>query len=198
MQREWRAGSLKELIRKLEAGQAIVPIVVDGEEPPQSGPIDVEFSVAIKATHPVAKSEPKVYQLRQEQKVPPPDVIRAQNEMELAASRAEAAAVRRAEGERVIIALLAALFVFAGLLAATLSGFANYNAFASTVSDPLQARVWGFAGIIAAIVSFGGFTFVYWHAANKRRFESLRALIFALIGAGASILEQRYTFAQTI
>ena len=76
----------------------------------------------------------------------------------------------------------------AGLLAAGLSGFANYQAFASTVADPLQARVWGAAGIIAAIVSFGGFTFVYWHGANRRRAESLRALVFALIGAGASIL----------
>ena len=56
------------------------------------------------------------------------------------------------------------------------------------MADPQQARVWGAAGIIAAIVSFGGFTFVYWHAANHRRAESLRALVFALIGAGASIL----------
>ena len=47
---------------------------------------------------------------------------------------------------------------------------------------------WGAAGIIAAIISFGGFTFVYWHAANKRTWESLRSLAFALVGAGASIL----------
>ena len=42
--------------------------------------------------------------------------------------------------------------------------------------------------VVAAIVSFGGFTFVYWHAANRRHWESLRSLVFALIGAGASIL----------
>ena len=49
------------------------------------------------------------------------------------------------------------------------------------------------AGIIAAIVSFGGFTFVYWHAANRRVWESLRSLVFALIlgHAAAAIWHHR-------
>lgn len=60
--------------------------------------------------------------------------------------------------------------------------------FSSTVADPVQGRIWGWAGVIAAIISFGGFTFVYWHGANRRFKEAARALLFALVGAGASIL----------
>ncbi len=95
---------------------------------------------------------------------------------------------KRGRGERLIIALVALVFVIAGLGAAALSGFANYQAFANSVDDPLQSKIWGWTGVIAAIVSFGGFTLFYWHQANKRPWESLRALLFALIGAGTSIL----------
>jgi hypothetical protein len=181
-------GSLKDLIRRLESGSALVPVVLPDEDPPPPAPIDTDYSIALKATNPVVKTEPKVYQLKPEQKLPDPEEIRAEREIRLEAVRAEQAARRRGAGERLIIALLALVFVIAGLAAAALSGFANYQAFASTVSDPLQAKVWGAAGIIASIVSFGGFTFVYWHAANRRRWESLRSLLFALIGAAASIL----------
>lgn len=182
-------GDLRDLIRKIEAGRALVPtLIVDEEDPAPPAPIDTQYTVAVKASNPVLKMPPKVYPLSPEQQLPSPEEIKAQREIRLEAIRAEKAERRRGAGERGIIALLALIFVAAGLLAAGLSGFANYQAFASTVADPLQARVWGAAGIIAAIVSFGGFTFVYWHAANRRRMESLRALIFALIGAGASIL----------
>lgn len=91
-------------------------------------------------------------------------------------------------GERIIITLLALVFLGAGLSAAALSGFANYQAFSSSVTDPLQAGIWGWTGVIAAIISFGGFTFFYWHTANKRIKEGVRALLFALAGAGTSIL----------
>lgn len=182
-------GDLRDLIRKIEAGRALVPtLIADEEEAPAPAPIDTQYSVAVKASNPVLKTPPKVYPLSPEQQLPSPEEVKAQREIRLEAIRAEKAERRRGAGERAIIVLLALVFVAAGLLAAGLSGFANYQAFASTVADPLQARVWGAAGIIAAVVSFGGFTFVYWHAANRRRMESLRALVFALIGAGASIL----------
>lgn len=95
---------------------------------------------------------------------------------------------RKGRGERLLIGSLALLFLIAGLMAASLSGFANYQAFSSSVADPLQSRIWGWTGVIAAIVSFGGFTFVYWHAANRRMKESLRAALFALAGAATSII----------
>lgn len=91
-------------------------------------------------------------------------------------------------GERLIITLLALVFLGAGLSAAALSAFANYQAFSSSVTDPLQAGIWGWTGVIAAVISFGGFTFFYWHTANKRMKEGVRALLFALAGAGTSIL----------
>ncbi len=95
---------------------------------------------------------------------------------------------RRGSGERTIITLLALIFLGAGLAAAILSGFANYQAFSGSVSDPMQARIWGWTGVIASIVSFGGFTFFYWHTANKRMKEGLRAAFFALAGAVTSII----------
>jgi hypothetical protein len=134
----------------------------------------------------VRKTPPQVYELHE--RLPSPEEIKAEREIRLEEIRTARAERRRGSGEKTIVALLALVFVIAGLMAAGLSGFANYNAFASTVADPAQAQIWGAAGIIAAIVSFGGFTFVYWHAANRRKWESLRALVFALIGAGASIL----------
>jgi hypothetical protein len=91
-------------------------------------------------------------------------------------------------GEKFIISLLALVFLTAGLSAAALSGFANYQAFSSSVADPLQARIWGWTGVIAAVISFGGFTFFYWHTANHRMKEGWRALVFALAGMGTSII----------
>ena len=90
-------------------------------------------------------------------------------------------------GERLIISSLALLFLLAGLAAAALSGFANFQAFSIGVTDPMQARVWGWSGVIASVCSFGGFTFFWWHLSGKRVGEALRALVFALAGAGTSI-----------
>ena len=90
-------------------------------------------------------------------------------------------------GERLIISVLAGIFLMAGLAAAGLSGFANFQAFSLGVSDPVQARVWGWSGVIASVCSFGGFTFFWWHMSGKRVGEALRALVFAFAGAGTSI-----------
>ncbi|MEM7493430.1 MAG: hypothetical protein AAF296_08615 [Pseudomonadota bacterium] len=89
--------------------------------------------------------------------------------------------------ERVIITLLAITFLAAGLAAAGLSGFANYQAFSAMVADPMQARIWGWAGIIASICSLGGFTFFWWHLSAKRMVEAVRVLMFALAGAATSL-----------
>lgn len=90
-------------------------------------------------------------------------------------------------GERIIMTLLASVFLLAGLAAAGLSGFANYQAFSESVSDPLQGRIWGWSGVIASVCSFGGFTFFWWHASSKRWKESARSLVFALAGAATSL-----------
>ncbi len=90
-------------------------------------------------------------------------------------------------GERIIISLLALIFLGAGLAAAALSGFANFQAFSLGVSDPGQANIWGWSGVIASVCSFGGFTFFWWHLSAHRRGEASRALVFALAGAGTSI-----------
>ena len=90
-------------------------------------------------------------------------------------------------GERIIISLLALIFLGAGLAAAALSGFANYQAFSAGVIDPVQARVWGWSGVIASVCSFGGFTFFWWHMSGHRLGEAMRSLVFALAGAGTSI-----------
>lgn len=90
-------------------------------------------------------------------------------------------------GERIIMSLLALIFLGAGLAAAGLSGFANFQAFSLGVSDPTQARIWGWSGVIASVCSFGGFTFFWWHISGGRRGEAVRALLFALAGAATSI-----------
>ena len=90
-------------------------------------------------------------------------------------------------GERIIMSLLALVFLGAGLAAAGLSGFANFQAFSLGVNDPTQARIWGWSGVIASVCSFGGFTFFWWHLSGGRRGEAVRALVFALAGAGTSI-----------
>jgi hypothetical protein len=179
-------GSFQQLVGRLQSGRALVLAPRRELEEIPAEPIDAEFSEVTTAVNPVRKTPPQVYELKQ--KLPSPEEVRAENERRIEEVRAARAERRRGAGEKAIIIVLALIFVIAGLMAAALSGFANYNAFASTVSDPAQGRVWGAAGIIAAVISFGGFTFVYWHAANKRMWESLRSLVFALIGAGASIL----------
>ena len=90
-------------------------------------------------------------------------------------------------GERIIMSLLALIFLGAGLAAASLSGFANFQAFSLGVSDPTQAKIWGWSGVIASVCSFGGFTFFWWHVSGGRRGEAARALLFALAGAATSI-----------
>lgn len=179
-------GSLHDLIRKLEAPRSLVPVPLDDTDTPPPAPVDASYSVVTRAVNPVLKTQPQVYELHE--RLPSPEEIKAEREIRLAEIRAEQAARRRGSGEKVIVAVLAVVFVIAGLMASAVTGFANYHAFSSSVSDPIESMVWGTAGIIAAIVSFGGFTFVYWHAANRRVCESLRSLVFALIGAGASIL----------
>ncbi|MFH1517985.1 MAG: hypothetical protein ABIH17_08915 [Pseudomonadota bacterium] len=122
----------------------------------------------------VLSAQSKVHHLHPDDRVPPPAPPPPRPHRNL--------------GERLIITLLALVFLGAGLSAAALSGFANYQAFSSSVTDPLQAGIWGWTGVIAAIISFGGFTFFYWHTANKRMKEGVRAPLFALAGAGTSIL----------
>ena len=119
------------------------------------------------------------------------NVIRAEF-VEEVAPRAEAPTIERSHpdrrlGERLIISVLAVIFLLAGLAAAVLSGFANFQAFRLGVSDPTQAQVWGWSGVIASVCSFGGFTFFWWHLSGKRVGEALRALVFALAGAGTSL-----------
>lgn len=190
------SGSLRDLVKQLEAlrTNALLP-ALRSETLPEARPmpapataIDAEFTEVTRAAHPVLKSEPKVLQLRPEQRLPTPEEIQAEREERLAALKAQQAEKRKGRSERLIIGALALVFLLAGLAAAGLSGFANYQAFSSTVADPMQGRIWGWAGVIAAIISFGGFTFVYWHGANRRFKEAARALIFAAVGAGASIL----------
>lgn len=104
-----------------------------------------------------------------------------------AADLADQSGPRKRYGERIIITLLALLFLGAGLAAAALSGFANYQAFSAGVTDITQARVWGWSGVIASVCSFGGFTFFWWHLSARRLGEASRSLVFALAGAGTSI-----------
>lgn len=180
-------GSFGDLLKRIESGRSLVAVrLPDEDEAPPAAPIDASYTLAVRATNPVLKTVPQVTLLTD--KLPSPEEIKAEREIRLEEIRAAQAERRRGAGEKLIVTGLALVFLIAGLMAAGLSGFANYQAFASTVTDPAQGRIWGAAGIIAAIVSFGGFTFVYWHAANRRRWESLRSLVFALIGAGASIL----------
>lgn len=117
-----------------------------------------------------------------------PDPIEAEliSETPVASSKAPSKSDGRL-GERIIMSLLALIFLGAGLAAAGLSGFANFQAFSLGVSDPTQARIWGWSGVIASVCSFGGFTFFWWHISAGRRGEAARALLFALAGAATSI-----------
>ncbi len=91
-------------------------------------------------------------------------------------------------GEKIIIAFLALVFLGVGLLAAAMSGFANFQAFAGMVDDPFQSQIWGWTGIIACVCSFGGFTFAYWHGVARRFWEAGRAMLIALAGAATSLV----------
>lgn len=104
---------------------------------------------------------------------------------------------RSSFGEHLIITLLSLVFLCAGLLAAAMSGFANYQAFGSMVDDPMQSRVWAWTGIIASVCSFGGFTLVYWHGAARRFKEAARAAVFALAGAATSLVGTQMFMANT-
>ena len=95
---------------------------------------------------------------------------------------------RRGVFEALIIILLSLVFLGAGLSAAGLSAFANYQAFSASVAEDVQGRIWGWAGVIASVCSFGGFTFFWWHVSGGRRKEGARALVFALAGAATSVL----------
>lgn len=120
-----------------------------------------------------------------EQDATPQAGAQSQPAPELGAVPAQA---RRGGGERWLIGLLALVLLGAGLAAGALSGFANYQAFSAMVDNPVQARVWGWSGVIASVVSLAGFTFVYWHAAGRRFAEAARALVFALAGAATSLV----------
>lgn len=169
-----QSGSFRDLIRALETGEGDASLDIQ----------DAEYTVApVRTSHAVVRAEPRVMLLEETHRVVSPE--------EKARQQKQAAREMRRQkhsGERLIITLLALVFLGAGLSAAVLSGFANYQAFASSVADPLQSGVWGWTGVIAAVVSFGGFTFFYWHTANKRMKEGIRALLFALAGGGTSIV----------
>ncbi|WP_300395945.1 hypothetical protein [Henriciella sp.] len=90
--------------------------------------------------------------------------------------------------EALIIILLSFIFLGAGLAAAGLSAFANYQAFSASVTEDVQGQIWGWAGVIASVCSFGGFTFFWWHVSGGRRKEGARSLAFALAGAATSVL----------
>lgn len=171
------AGSLVDFLAKAEAARALVPQRVQQIEAEiiEAAPQDATFTdgalrqVRPKENAPLVLKQIKERATPRQPPAPPPRRH------------------RRGSGERTIMMLLALMFLGAGLFAAILSGFANYQAFSGSVADPLQARIWGWAGIIASVVSFGGFTFFYWHTANKRMKEGIRAALFALAGAGTSI-----------
>lgn len=177
---------LAYLREKAEAGEwnhepyseaEIIPIDPRPEPRPRPANDDAPYEGAMAAL-PVAIAEPVHVELVEEiVQEDPPRVTRADG----------AAAASRRWGERIIISLLALVFLAAGLAAAALSGFANYQAFSAGVLDPTQARVWGWSGVIASVCSFGGFTFFWWHMSGRRLGEAMRSLVFALAGAGTSI-----------
>lgn len=143
-------------------------------------PVEADYVPALpRAVNAVARHDPKVHLLTN--RLPSPAEIAAEADR-VTAER------RRSASEKLIIASVAAIFLIAGLAAAALAGFANYQAFSSSVADPFQARIWGWTGVIAAVISFGGFTLFYWHWASRRPLEGLRALAFALIGAATSVI----------
>jgi len=136
--------------------------------------IDAEFTEVTQASRAVVLPEPKVHTLTAQQAYtppPPPPPPPPKRTM-----------------DRATTTLLALVFLIAGLGAAGRSGFANFTAFSSSVAHPLQSKIWGWTGVIASVISFGGFTFFYWHTANRRFKEGVRALPFAPAGAITSII----------
>ncbi len=144
---------------------------------PQNQPVDESVETAlveIEIPAPIATPQAEASEWVEEV-LPPPERI------------ADAPVDGGKWGERIIISLLALIFLCAGLAAAALSGFANFQAFSLGVIDPTQAQIWGWSGVIASVCSFGGFTFFWWHVSGGRRGEAARALVFALAGAGTSV-----------
>ena len=177
---------LAYLREKAEAGEwnhepyseaEIIPMDPRPEPQPRPANDDAPSERAMTSL-PVAIAEPLHVELVKEiVQEDPPRVTRADG----------ATAASGRWGERIIISLLALVFLAAGLAAAALSGFANYQACSAGVLDPTQARVWGWSGVIASVCSFGGFTFFWWHMSGRRLGEAMRSLVFALAGAGTSI-----------
>ena len=168
-----RAGELEELLSELEASSLAVQDADFDEQEPQSTEIAIPLASGVINAELVDQDSPL--------ELARSHIIKQSIPRELSASPP-----RRAESW--IITLLAVVFLIAGLAAAGLSGFANYRAFSESVADPLQSSVWGWTGVIASIISFGGFTFFYWHTANKRMKEGLRALVFAAAGVVTSVI----------
>lgn len=170
------AGDLSRLADMLEAQKGLLTVQTDVAQTRAPS-----YSPALKVKQNLAPETQRIAHLTPKDRIETPQERRERAAIDRKARR-------KGRGERLLIGSLALLFLIAGLMAASLSGFANYQAFSSSVADPLQSRIWGWTGVIAAIVSFGGFTFVYWHAANRRMKESLRAALFALAGAATSII----------
>lgn len=156
------AGEIEEALRQL--------VMVDGGERPDFAEV-AEFSSAVPTVRSTAAPAPITAEIVEDATPPSPS-----------------AKSRRGGLEILIITLLALIFLGAGLVSAGLSGFANYQAFSTSVADPLQGQVWGWAGVIASIISFGGFTFFWWHASQRRPSEAVRSLLFALAGAATSLV----------
>ncbi|MCA8900905.1 MAG: hypothetical protein KDA53_06600 [Hyphomonas sp.] len=170
-------GKFADLIRLKEALKRDLVPATPAEDFTGQDVVDAVYTPApVKAARPVAKQAAKVVHLgeadRLDVRFPPPKPKEK----------------KPFNGERLIIVLLSLVFLCAGLAAAGLSGFANYQSFSGSVADPLQSGIWGWTGVIAAVISFGGFTFFYWHTANKRMKEGWRALLFALAGMATSII----------
>ncbi|GAB5459146.1 MAG: hypothetical protein Hens3KO_21760 [Henriciella sp.] len=167
--------------------------MTDADEAVADNIIDGHFSVLAEPPERPAKQQYDKLELVLLDKEKQQELALRKQQEEAAA--AEAIAIKQAAraakqgrlGERIIMTLLALIFLGAGLAAAGLSGFANYQAFSASVTDPIQGQVWGWSGVIASVCSFGGFTFFWWHTSARRFSEGLRALIFALAGAATSI-----------
>lgn len=176
-------GQLSEYLTALsDAEEAIADNVIDGdfsgdgqqpERPAKQQYDELERQILVQQ-----QQEKLAEHKRQE---------RAATNKALAIKQARKAARQGKLGERIIMTLLALIFLGAGLAAAALSGFANFQAFSASVTDPVQGQVWGWSGVIASVGSFGGFTFFWWHTSARRYSEGFRALVFALAGAATSI-----------
>ncbi len=158
------------------------------ESPIPLGEVDLELETEQPVVQQKSKAEQAVEaRIAVAERTEQLDRLKSERALEAARLRAEKQARKGRFGERFIMTLLAFVFAGAGLAAAILSGFANYQAFGAGVSDPMQARIWGWSGVIASVCSFGGFTFFWWHANAKRYQEAIRSAVFAFAGAATSI-----------